>query len=260
MATSSQQQLPPVPNNQPVLDQQGMISLPWSLFFTQLYLRVGGSSSATLAQIEAQISSITESAPNTIKGNNTGSPSFALDLTPAQIAAMLPVFTNSAKGLVPPSGGGTLKFLRADGTFQVPLGEQDFFMSSLVNTLSTAITSSSFATFSNSPGFVFTPTYSGKYKVYASIPGRVDGSLSAKGAIRVFNTAGTASLVSESQAYLGGVTSTVPVLASVYAQSVYTLTAGLSATFDIQGLIASGTSIQNDGTDAQFYLFAEKVG
>jgi len=32
------------------------------------------------------------------------------------------VFTSTLKGLVPLSGGGTTKFLRADGTFQVPAG------------------------------------------------------------------------------------------------------------------------------------------
>lgn len=34
--------------------------------------------------------------------------------------AALAVFTNTAAGLVPPSGGGTTKFLRADETWQVP--------------------------------------------------------------------------------------------------------------------------------------------
>jgi hypothetical protein len=36
--------------------------------------------------------------------------------------ALLDTFTSAAKGLVPPSGGGTANFLRADGTFATPAG------------------------------------------------------------------------------------------------------------------------------------------
>ena len=36
--------------------------------------------------------------------------------------ALLSAFTSSLKGLVPLSGGGTVNFLRADGTFAVPPG------------------------------------------------------------------------------------------------------------------------------------------
>ena len=57
----------------------------------------------------------------TIKGNDSGSPSAPADLTPAQVTSMLGTFTLSLKGLVPASGGGTANFLRADGTWAVPL-------------------------------------------------------------------------------------------------------------------------------------------
>lgn len=43
-------------------------------------------------------------------------------LTAAQATALLNVFTDVLKGLVPPSGGGTTKFLRADGVWEVPPG------------------------------------------------------------------------------------------------------------------------------------------
>lgn len=59
-------------------------------------------------------------AANTIKGNNTGSPADPSDLTVAQTTAMLNTFTDSLKGLVPLSGGGTVNFLRADGTWASP--------------------------------------------------------------------------------------------------------------------------------------------
>jgi len=58
----------------------------------------------------------------TIKGNNTGSTANPLDLTVAQVNAILPVFTSSLNGLVPSSGGGTTNFLRADGTWAAPSG------------------------------------------------------------------------------------------------------------------------------------------
>lgn len=56
---------------------------------------------------------------NTISGNNTGAAASPMDLTPAQINAMLPAFTSALNGLVPASGGGTVNFLRADGTWAV---------------------------------------------------------------------------------------------------------------------------------------------
>lgn len=40
--------------------------------------------------------------------------------TASQATALLDVFTSALKGLVPASGGGTVNFLRADGTFAVP--------------------------------------------------------------------------------------------------------------------------------------------
>lgn len=55
--------------------------------------------------------------PNTIVGNNTGVTAHPIALTGAQTVALLPVFTNAANGVVPGSGGGTTKFLRADQTF-----------------------------------------------------------------------------------------------------------------------------------------------
>lgn len=58
----------------------------------------------------------------TIKGNNTGSAANPVDMTVAQLNAILPVFTNTLNGLTPLSGGGTANFLRADGTWTAPSG------------------------------------------------------------------------------------------------------------------------------------------
>jgi hypothetical protein len=53
----------------------------------------------------------------TFKGNNAAVPAGAADLTQAQATALLNPFTSSLQGVVPPSGGGTTNYLRADGTW-----------------------------------------------------------------------------------------------------------------------------------------------
>jgi hypothetical protein len=58
----------------------------------------------------------------TIIGNNTNAASIPLALTPTEVTAMLNVFTSTLDGIVPASGGGTTKYLRADGTWVVPSG------------------------------------------------------------------------------------------------------------------------------------------
>src|SRR5258708_36892666 len=54
----------------------------------------------------------------TIKGNNTGGTANALDLTVAQVNAILPVFTSTLNGLAPFSGGSAGKVLHGDGTWK----------------------------------------------------------------------------------------------------------------------------------------------
>lgn len=250
----------PVPNNMPLADQQGMVSQIWSGFFNQLWARAGGSTASSNTSLQQQINSFVQSGPNSIKGNNTGSTTNAFDLTPAQVNAMLAVFSSTLKGLVPASGGGTTNFLRADGTWIAPSATVlDYFASSQVTTSSSTTASGSFVTASNSPAFTFTPNFTGNYRVYASIPTRIDDVTAAKGIVRIFKTSGAGTLLSESQALVAGVTSTVPLQASVAAQSVYSLTSGVSYVFDFQMALLSGTSILIDGLDSPFYIFAERV-
>lgn len=79
----------------------------------------------------------------TIKGNNTGGTANALDLTVAQVNAILPVFSSALNGLAPLSGGGTSNFLRADGTWAAPTGTG--------TVSSVALTVPSFLSISGSP-------------------------------------------------------------------------------------------------------------
>lgn len=58
----------------------------------------------------------------TIKGNATGGAANATDLNATSVTAMLNTFTDTLKGMVPPSGGGTVNFLRADGTWTTGAG------------------------------------------------------------------------------------------------------------------------------------------
>lgn len=58
----------------------------------------------------------------TFKGRTTAGSGDPENLTPAQATALLDIFTDVLKGLVPASGGGTTNFLRADGTWAAPPG------------------------------------------------------------------------------------------------------------------------------------------
>lgn len=247
----------PVPNNQPLADKSGMVSLIWSGFFNDIWLRAGGAIASSNTSLQTQIDNFVLSAANTIKGNNTGSQTNAFDLSPAEVNAMLPVFTSLLKGLVPLSGGGTTNFLRADGAWAIPLA-LDYFVSSQVTTTSGALTSATFTTADNSPALSVVPNFTGTYKVYCSIPSQITDGTSAKAAVRIIKTSGTGTLLSESQAMIAGATS-VQMAASLFAQSTYTLTKGVTYIFDIQGSLISGTNLKFDGVDSPFYMFAERA-
>lgn len=55
-------------------------------------------------------------------GRVTGGPGVPESISGTQATTLLDVFTSVLKGLVPASGGGTVNFLRADGTWVVPPG------------------------------------------------------------------------------------------------------------------------------------------
>lgn len=88
-----------------------------------------GSFATTIANNAVTNAKAAQMAANTIKGNNTGAPANALDLTATQTTAMLDAMvgssgvSNGTKGLVPqPLIANQLQFLRGDGTWASPTG------------------------------------------------------------------------------------------------------------------------------------------
>jgi hypothetical protein len=82
----------------PIIDQQtGLMSREWYRFFVNIFSLTGnGSNNVSLEDLQV------------------GPP-------PVDLSAVGSVFTASTAGLTPASGGGTSNFLRADGTFTVPI-------------------------------------------------------------------------------------------------------------------------------------------
>lgn len=81
---------------------------------------VTGATALTIANDAVTNAKLANMAPDTIKGNNAGGLQDPIDLTVAELTAMLNLFTDALKGLVPLSGGGTANFLRADGNWSAP--------------------------------------------------------------------------------------------------------------------------------------------
>ena len=61
-------------------------------------------------------------ANNTVLGNVSGITAAPIALTATQLTTLCNAFSSTLSGCVPLSGGGTINFLRADGTFAAPPG------------------------------------------------------------------------------------------------------------------------------------------
>lgn len=164
--------------------------------------------------------------------------------------------TNGLNGQVLTSSGGT-----SAPTWSSFTNGFAFFASSQITTRSTAITGTSFTTFSNSPAFTFTPSVTGSYKVYSAATLLNSPLTAIAGMVKIFNTTGGATLLFESQGVNFGAPATVQIISPTSPQSVYTLTSGTSYVFDLQGANSSaGGNIQLDGSLGPFYMFAELCG
>lgn len=93
---------------------------------------VTGSTALTIAPLAVTSAKIADDAVGndklanmafgTIKARVTAGTGNPENATGTEVTALLDTFTSGAKGLVPASGGGTVNFLRADGTFATPAG------------------------------------------------------------------------------------------------------------------------------------------
>lgn len=82
---------------------------------------VGGSGTTLTVDNDAiTFAKMLNIATNRFLGRVTASSGDIEELTPTQATAMLDAFTTALKGLVPASGGGTVNYLRADGTWATP--------------------------------------------------------------------------------------------------------------------------------------------
>jgi hypothetical protein len=79
-----------------------------------------GDGATTISANAVTNSKLSQMAAHTFKGNNSGALANAVDLTATQLTAELDGFTSALKGLAPASGGGTVNYLRADGSWAAP--------------------------------------------------------------------------------------------------------------------------------------------
>ena len=78
------------------------------------------NASAAALDATGSFANLPQLAADTVVGNASGSPGAASALTQTQLTALVNAFSSSLSGAVPASGGGTVNFLRADGTFASP--------------------------------------------------------------------------------------------------------------------------------------------
>jgi hypothetical protein len=80
------------------------------------------SGAITIAAGAVTLAKMANLANNRIIGNVSGGSAAPSALTGTQVTGMLDLFSSSVQGVVPASGGGTVNFLRADGSWQPPPG------------------------------------------------------------------------------------------------------------------------------------------
>jgi hypothetical protein len=135
--------------------------------------------------------------------------------------------------------GGALGYvLTSNGPTSAPTWQpspgtvSQLFVGPGTNTTSTAISSNTFTTFNTSPTLTFTPSISGNYKIYGTFPVRCIGGGNDVAAI-ITCTSSSPPLLSQVPGIVYSSASNS--FDSVTPQSIYTLTAGTSYSFDIQG-------------------------
>lgn len=93
----------------------------------------------------------------TILGNLSGSMGPPIPLSDAQITSLIDVFTATSSGAVPASGGGAVNFLRADGTFAIPVSPAN--PTSLVGPIAVNGTAVTYMRSDSAPGINLSVSY-----------------------------------------------------------------------------------------------------
>lgn len=75
-------------------------------------------SSGLLGFASLPLPALAVQATNTVVGNVSGAAAAPIALSKVQLTALINLFSTTLPGAVPQSGGGTINFLRADGTWQ----------------------------------------------------------------------------------------------------------------------------------------------
>lgn len=75
---------------------------------------------ATIGQSNTSSTTLSPIPNNNVLGNTSGSTASPVAVSAQVLTEVLSTFTNTAQGVVPPSGGGTVNFMRADGTWANP--------------------------------------------------------------------------------------------------------------------------------------------
>ncbi len=143
-------------------------------------------SNSMLSQISSQ----------TFKGRTTTGTGNVEDLSATQATAMLNTFSSTDKGLVPASGGGTINFLRADGSWASPNTNNSRTIITLQNDVSNSTT-----TLSTISELNFNVIANKTYRFYAMIP--YNSNLSNNGT-RWTIDGPTATFISYSSRYTNG--------------------------------------------------------
>lgn len=218
----------------------------------------GGGGSGTVTSVDMTVPGFLSVSGNPITTSGTLAVSYSGTALPA---------ANGGTGLTSPGTAGNALISTGSAWTSAPISGSSAFAayaSSQVTTISSALSTSTFTTFSNSPAFTFTPTISGTYKVYANACLNMSGGTNANA--KIFNTSGSATLLQES---IGGLEAdlTGAEVTTIFIQSVYSLVAGTTYIFDIQGcslggggsLFLDGRGVASSANGAPFYMFAEGI-
>jgi hypothetical protein len=117
-----------------------------------------GTSVATSTTTPALSFSLTNAAGTTFFGNPTGSSAAPVYMSATQATAALNPFTSLLQGLAPASGGGSVNFLRADGTWAVPAGSGSGTVTSVSSGNLSPLFTVNVATPTSTPAFTFSLT------------------------------------------------------------------------------------------------------